>query len=336
MEKKNIKGSVKISVNIIVVVLIAVALMLFNIFVLDDISSGGHRDLQYWVIKIVTAIATLMLMFSTANITEESLKNRNKDYAERIKSLDDHYQNIMKGGENEKIDLYIKNLNVKAKYLAHIKKYKLILAHTKNKKRREKYEALLIMSPEEVWGLERPRVRYNKITWSDLAAGTITAEDGSDDNDLHLHRVRIGAKKVLSKALFVAAAGCYLPDFIYHFNEFTPAMILPLIMRFIVILLAIYSGIVFGYQMFERLLVVLKRKLKIFSEFRTRTDNNSNMDDVTRYAVTIERDKIVEKLKAKHAAENDDETPLTKQFKPISPGGLVKQIANKHILKNNR
>lgn len=299
MEKRSIKGSMKISVNIIVVVLIAIALMLFNIFVLDDITSGGHRDLQYWIIKIVTAIATLMIMFSTANITEESLKRRNADYAERIRSLDEHYQNIMKGGENEKIDLYIKNLNVRAKYLAHIKKYKLILSHIKNKKRREKYEALLIMSPEEVWGLERPRIRYNKITWSDLAAGTITAEDGSDDNDLHLHRVRVGAKKVLSKAVFVAAAGCYLPDFIYHFNEFTTAMILPLIMRFIVILLAIYSGIVFGYQMTDRLLVVLKRKLKIFSEFRTRTDNAASLTDEERYAVKIDSDKVIEKMKAK-------------------------------------
>lgn len=299
MEKKNIKGSMKISVNIIIIVLVTIALMLFNIFVLDDITSGGQRDLQYWVIKIVTALATLMLMFSTANITEESLKRRNADYGERINSLDDHYQNIMKGGENEKIDLYIKNLNVKAKYLAHIKKFKLKLAHTKNKKRREKYEAFLILSPQEVWGLERPRIKYNRISWSDLAAGAISAEDDSDDNDLHLHRIKFGAKKILRKAIFVVAAGCYLPDFIYHFNDFTSTMILPLIMRFIVILLAIYSGIVYGYQTIDRLLVVLKRKLKIFSEFRTRTDNCAILPDEERYAVKIENDAFVDKLKEK-------------------------------------
>ena len=290
------RATMKVVVNIAVVVLVALALMLFNLFVLDDITGGVQKDAKYWVIKIITGVATLLLMFSTANITEESLKRRNRDYFARLVSLDDHYQKIMQNGENEQIEQYLQNLNIKAKYLAHIKRFKLLLAHTNSKNRREKYEQYLLMSPQEIWALEKPRVRYNRITWSDLAAGAMSVDENCEDNDLHLHRVREGIKKVVWKALFIVGAGCYIPDFVYHFSEFSTAMIMPLILRFIVILFAVYSGITFGYQMMERLLLVLKRKLKIFSDFRHRTDNGLH-DDINRYIVLIEQDKFVEKLK---------------------------------------
>lgn len=298
LENRQTKTTMKVVVNVIVVVLVAVALMLFNLFVLDDISGGVQKDVKYWVIKIITGVATLLLMFSTANITEESLKRRSKDYSARLISLDDHYQKIMQNGENEQIELYIQNLNIKTKYQAFIKKYKVILSHTKSKKNKEKYERYLLLSPQEVWALERPRVRYNKITWSDLAAGALSVEENCEDNDLHLHRVREGIKRVIWKALFIVGAGCYIPDFVYHFSEFTTAMIMPLILRFIVILFAVYSGITFGYQIMERLLLVLKRKLKIFSDFRHRTDSEVLSDNL-RYVVTIEQDRFVEKL-SKH------------------------------------
>ena len=48
-------------VNIAVVVLVALALMLFNLFVLDDITGGMQKDAKYWVIKIITGVATLLL-----------------------------------------------------------------------------------------------------------------------------------------------------------------------------------------------------------------------------------------------------------------------------------
>ncbi len=294
-DTRKTRATMKVVVNIAVVVLVALALMLFNLFVLDDITGGMQKDAKYWVIKIITGVATLLLMFSTANITEESLKRRNRDYFARLVSLDDHYQKIMQNGENEQIEQYLQNLNIKAKYLAHIKRFKLLLAHTNSKKRREKYEHLLML-PQEVWALERPRVRYNKITWSDLAAGAMSVDENCEDNDLHLHRVRESIKKVVWKALFIVGAGCYIPDFVYHFSEFSTAMIMPLILRFIVILFAVYSGITFGYQMMERLLLVLKRKLKIFSDFRHRTDNGLH-DGINRYIVLIEQDKFVEKLK---------------------------------------
>lgn len=297
-ESRKTKTTMKVIVNTVVVVLVALALMLFNIFVLDDVSAGVQKDIKYWIIKIVTGVATLLLMFSAANITEESLKRRRKDYAARVESLDDHYQQIMKNGENEQIEVYIQNLNVKAKYQAFIKKFKVRLAHTRNKKLKEKYEQYLLLTPREVWAIERPRVRYNKITWSDLVAGAASVDENCEDNDLHLHRVREGVKKAMWKAAFIVGAGCYIPDFVYHFSEFSTAMIMPLIMRFIVILFAVYSGITFGYQIMERLLLVLKRKLKIFSDFRHRTDSDT-LDSVTRYDVKIEPDTLVEKLKEK-------------------------------------
>lgn len=297
-DKRQTKTTMKVVVNIVVIVLVALALMLFNIFVLDDISAGVQKDVKYWVIKIITGVATLLLMFSTANITEESLKCRSKDYSDRIKCLDDHYQKIMNNGENEQIELFIQNLNVKAKYQAFIKKFKIRLAHVKKPIKKNKYEQLLLLTSQEVWALERPRVRYNKITWSDLVTGASSVEDNCEDNDLHLHRVREGAKKVIWKAVFIVAAGCYIPDFVYHFSTVSTAMIMPLILRFIVILFAVYSGITFGYQMMERLLLVLKRKLKIFSDFRHRTENKDMRVDL-RYEVSIEQDKFVDKLKNK-------------------------------------
>lgn len=300
-DTRKTRATMKVVVNIAVVVLVALALMLFNLFVLDDITGGMQKDAKYWVIKIITGVATLLLMFSTANITEESLKRRNRDYFARLVSLDDHYQKIMQNGENEQIEQYLQNLNIKAKYLAHIKRFKLLLAHSNSKKRREKYEQYLLMSPQEVWALERPRVRYNKITWSDLAAGAMSVDENCEDNDLHLHRVREGIKKVVWKALFIVGAGCYIPDFVYHFSEFSTAMIMPLILRFIVILFAVYSGITFGYQMMERLLLVLKRKLKIFSDFRHRTDSVDIVSDL-KYKVSIENDRFVEKIRAKYSS----------------------------------
>lgn len=290
--------TMKMTVNVIVVVLVAIALMLFNIFVLDDISAGVQKDVKYWVVKIITGVATLLLTFSTANITEESLKRRSKDYAERLISLDEHYQRIMQNGENEQVDIFLQNLNIKAKYHAFLKKYKNRLARANKSAARDKYRELLILSPQEVWAMERPRIRYNKITWSDLVAGAASVEENCEDNDLHIHRVREGAKKVMWKAVFIVGAGCYIPDFIYHFTEFSAAMIMPLIMRFIVILFAIYSGITFGYHIMDRLLLVLKRKLKIFSDFRHRADNASIKDDF-KYTVEIEKDALVEKLKLK-------------------------------------
>lgn len=298
-DSRKTKTTIKVVVNVIIVVLVAFALMLFNLFVLDDITGGIQKDVKYWIIKIITGGATLLLMFSTANITEESLKRRNKDYSTRLLSLDDHYQKIMLNGENEQIEQFIQNLNIKAKYLAHIKKYKILLAHTKSVKRKSKYEQYLLLSPQDVWALERPRVRYNKITWSDLVAGAASVDENCEDNDLHIHRVSEGAKKVLWKALFIVGAGCYIPDFVYHFSEFSSAMIMPLILRFIVILFAVYSGITFGYQIMDRVLLVLKRKLKIFSDFRHRTDNKV-IDDLLRYDVKIEPDTLVEKLKTKN------------------------------------
>lgn len=300
-DNRKTKATMKVVVNVIVIVLVALALMLFNLFVLDDISGGVQKDAKYWVIKIITGVATLLLMFSAANITEESLKRRNKDYSARLLSLDEHYLLIMQNGENEQIEQYIQNLNVRARYQAHIKKFKILLAHTKNEKRKAKYESYLLLSPQDVWALERPRVRYNKITWSDLAAGAMSVDENCEDNDLHLHRVREGAKKVMWKALFIVGAGCYIPDFIYHFSEFSTAMIMPLILRFIVILFAVYSGITFGYQMMERLLLILKRKLRIFSDFRHRTDSVDIVSDL-KYKVSIENDRFVEKIRAKYSS----------------------------------
>ena len=125
----------------------------------------------------------------------------------------------------------------------------------------------------------------------------------------------------------------YAPEIIDHFKAFTTADILPLVLRVATILWAIYTGVCFGYLMLDRILVVLKRKIKVFSEFEART-NNQALTDKNRYLVAYELDGQVEKIKAKYGvaqpvAEQPKEEPKVEQVveeKPTPPQNALQQV----------
>lgn len=337
-ERRHSVSIMRTGINIVIVICLAVTFALVGMFVLDDIGVGIENSATYWTQKVLSGVGSLLMLFACANITEETLKRKNKYYQERLNSLDGNYTDIMTNGETAQIELYLTNKNKRNKYFAYLRRYKRLLQIAKGKKLKEYCERKLLLSPDEVWAMVLPRIRYNKLTFDKLISGASAVVPNDDTADIDIHRMKYAIQKTLWKALCIIGFGCYVPDLVYHFTEFTSEMILPMIFKIIVVLWSVYSGVCFGYAMMDRILIVLKRKLVVFSEFRTRTKNFPNAADSERYAVTIENDKAVEKLKAKYAAEIEKKEgkPSVKQFIPISPGGLVRQIAVKHILKNNQ
>lgn len=336
-------SSVRTTINVIIVVCVSVVFLLVGIFVLDGVNGKIENTVAYWTQKVLSGVGSLMILFACANITEEALKRKNAYYSQRIRSLDEHYTLIMNNGETAQIELYLTNKNKRNKYHAYLRRYKRLMQLAKGKRLKAYYERKLLLSPDEVWNLEFPKIRYHKLTFDKLISGASSVTPNDESSDIDIHRMRYVFQKTLWKVICIIGFGCYVPDLIYHFNSFDNSMIMPLIFKIVVVLWSVYSGVCFGYTMVDRILIVLKRKLVVFSEFRNRTDNNPNVDDVIRYAVTIERDKVVEKLKAKYkeddsvianineneANEDSDVSPF--KFRPISPGNLAKKLIVKHF-----
>lgn len=361
-ETKYIVSSMKITLNVLIVLVVSAVLLLFNFFVIDGVGDGKAHDLAYWMKKVMTAVGTFLIMIGTANITEESLKRKNKSYNDRLKALDNNYQDVNEKALTERLDFYILQKNIHAKYMAFVKKYKKKLLHIKmdekHKAKREAIEQKLLMTPDEVWASPE-KIKYPEITYSLLIAGATDVSAREDEDDLQTHRISLVFKKLLWKATALIGAALYLPELISHFENFSLSSILPLCIRIATILWAFYSGVCFGYTMLDRLLVVLKRKIKVFSEFDART-NDITLTDDKRYLIVYEKDGQVEKIKAKYndnvcvsarACEKPQavvnaEQVITEPPKPsqnalqqvvadinhpITPGNFVSRVIQRHI-----
>ena len=301
-ETRYIASSLKMSLNVIIATVVAAALLLLNFFVIDGINAGEVHNLAYWIKKILTALGTFTIMISIANTTEESRKRKDSAYGARLSALDDHYQNLNARALVERMEFYILQKNIKAKYTAFIKKYKKKIAKLKDGEKyaelRKAYELKLLLSPQDVWS-GAYRVKYAKITYSQLVSGATDVSEKEEENDLNTHRAELVAKKMLWKMVALIGFGMYAPEIIDHFKAFSTADILPLVLRVATILWAVYTGVCFGYLMLDRILVVLKRKLKIFSEFNARTDDPTLVGDA-KYLLAYEKDGQVEKIRAKY------------------------------------
>nr|DAQ94988.1 MAG TPA: hypothetical protein [Caudoviricetes sp.] len=80
-------------------------------------------------------------------------------------------------------------------------------------------------------------------------------------------------------------------------------MIMPLIFKIVSMLIAVYSGVSFGYSMMERRRSTVKKKLRIFSQFRARIDEPNGKVGDERFVVNIPTDVVVEKVREKVAQE---------------------------------
>ncbi len=366
-ETRYLASSMKMSLNVIIATVVAAALLLLNFFVIDGINAGEVHSVAYWIKKVLTALGTFTIMISIANTTEESRKRKDTAYGERLSALDTQYQELNNRALVERMEFYILQKNIKAKYTAFIKKYKKKIARLrdgeKNAEKRKAYERKLLLSPQDVWS-GAYRVKYAKITYSQLVSGATDVSEKEEENDLNTHRGELVAKKMLWKMVALVGFGMYAPEIIDHFNAFSTADILPLVLRVATILWAVYTGVCFGYLMLDRILIVLKRKLKIFSEFNARTDDKALIGDA-KYLLSYEKDGQVEKIRAKYnehacvraraceepqAPPNDEprneEEPKTAQNplqqvyaesfgagKPISPGRAVSSLYKLHVQK---
>lgn len=309
-EKRFARSSIKLTTNLVLVLVVIVALLLFNFFVLDDLGGNG-KDAKWWIYKALTGLGTFLVMIGLANSTEESLKIRNKTFVDKCDALDDHYAKVLKNGEGDYIDLYLLNVNKRSKYNAYIKQQKRKLhlakkfipyAKRKDSKRLLHLEKTLIVNSEDVWAMEK-RIRYPKLTFQKLVSGAYNiTEREMDDNDVSIHRADAVITKLIWKMLIIVGLGMFVPDLAYHFQDWSKDMLLPLLLRIATILWAMYSGVAFGYYMNDRVLVALRKKLKKFSEFRTRTDNEQykTLSVEQRYSVAIVEDAMIIKLKTKH------------------------------------
>lgn len=295
MEKINI--NIKLTMSTLLSIIIGIAFMLIGIFVIDEFSiSGANNQTDYWVSKIINAAATFMIMISVSNVCEESRKKRDKNYEERVKAVNENYRTIMENGESAQLEQFIQNINRANKYEAYIKAQRRKYNRTRSQKAKKKIENNLLSTPDEVWS-DVKYVRYHKVTYNLLVAGDYDINSNQDGYEMQVNKVGLAFKKLLFKMLMIIAFGWFVLDIGYSFAEFTTEMILPLVIKIIMILISAYSGISFGYTVMDRRKNVLKNKLRIFSQFRTRIEDKTVSED-RRFAVEIEKDAFVEKLRA--------------------------------------
>ena len=188
-EQRFVSSNIKISINVIIAMLVTVAFLLLQFFVLDDVMAKA-RDLTYWLNKAMSGLATFTIMISLANTTEESRKKRDREFNDKLKSLDSHYTQVFEHGEIDNLEIYVQNVNVATKYNVFIKKIKakikVVQKLVRNEKRRKELttelEKKLLLTPEEVW--ENEKVKFNKITVDQLFSGIYDIEKSDKENDL--------------------------------------------------------------------------------------------------------------------------------------------------------
>lgn len=301
-QRRKVYSGVKITLNSFISLGVVLVVFLIGIFVVDSFDAAPKGDLEWWMSKVFMGASTFLLMISMSNITEESRKKRDKDFVDRVTSLDEHYKVIMQNHETVELETFIEQINRANKYKAHIESVKRKLNNTspKNEKKIRKLEARLLLSPQEVWAGVM-RVKYHKVTFNQLVAGETDVASKDDEYDLQVNKGKYTLRKLGIKALTIVACGAVVVDFSFHFAGFTKEMIMPLVFKLVSMLIAVYSGVSFGYTMMERRRSVMKNKLRIFSQFRARIDEGMVVGD-DRFKVDIPLDATVEKVRARHSA----------------------------------
>lgn len=299
MKNIDFDTNIKITMNAVISTAVAIVFILIGIFAIDKFDvMGADNGAEYWTGKVLNAVATFVIMIAIGNLCEESRKKRDKDYLDRVRAIESNYHLIMENGEVAQIEEFIAQLNRANKYQAYIKSLRKKYNHCRNAKRRVKIEHRLLATPEEVWS-DVKFVRYHKVTYNLLIAADYDVSENNSEYEMRTHKSLLAIKKLCVKMVALMAFGWFAIDIGYSLVGFTKEMIVPLIVKLIMILISAYSGVSFGYTVMDRRKSVLKNKLRIFSQFRTRIEDTSLTDD-NRFAVEIEKDAFVEKLKTKY------------------------------------
>ena len=301
--RRKVYSGVKITLNSFISVFIVLIVLLIGIFVVDKFEATPQNSLEYWTSKILMGVSTFLLMLAMSNITEESRKKRDKDFIDRVAALDVQYTELMANNRTVALETFIEQLNRRNKYLAYVEaiKRKLNRTRAKNVKKIAKLEKQLLLTPDEVWNGVK-RVKYYKVTFNQLVAGETDVATKDDEYDLLVHKGRYTAKKLGIKAVTIIAFSAVALDFAFHFQGFSKDMILTLVFKLVSMLIAVYSGVSFGYSMMERRRSTVKKKLRIFSQFNERIKLDDVSDD-DRFKVEIPRDVFVEKVREKAIKE---------------------------------
>lgn len=316
LSARDLSSVTRATVSGVVAAFVATIFLLLGIYVIDSFNAAAQTGLEYWTEKILTSVATFTLMLSTANICEESRKRRDTSYADRVNSIDSHYQTILGGGRVDELEEFILNINIASKYkefLRSTKKRIRVAVLFRRDDKRKRLEELMLMSPEELWEDPR-RVKFHRVTYSQLFEGAQDISQNDDDNDLNVHRMRFTLQKLAWKIITLVAFGAVATDIAFSFVGFTSDMVLTLIIKIATLLIAVYSGVSFGFSMVERTKIVLRRKLRILSQFKARFESS---EEATRFAVAIPKDIYVEKLRNARAARQLDTSPTTETTLPI-------------------
>ena len=303
-DKRKVYSGVKITLNSFISLCVAAVVLLVGIFVLDSFNAAPRDDVSYWVSKALLGVSTFLIMLSMSNITEESRKKHDKDFIDRVSALDTHYKTMMERHETVELETYIEQINRANKYKAFIEATKRKLNRTRkgNEKRIKALEKRLLLSPQEVWDDVR-KVKYHKVTFNQMVAGETDVASKDDEYDLQVNKGKYTLKKLGVKAVTIIACSAVVVDFAFHFNGFTKDMIMLLIFKIVSMLIAVYSGVSFGYSMMERRRSTVKKKLRIFSQFRARIDEPNGKVGDERFVVNIPTDVVVEKVREKVAQE---------------------------------
>lgn len=335
VEKKRVAliGS-RITINGAIAMCISTALILTNFFIFNGVEAEVSSK-AFWIQKSIMAVATFMLMVSIANVTENVMLVKDNDLIDRLNALNSHYQMIMKNSETADFETYIENLNKANKYKNYIYKWKKKLRFASRFKkwgtpeRLERINKALTVTADELWESGQ-YVPYHRINYSQMVNGTVDVSPNEDEEDLNSHKVRYGFKKLLWKILSLVAFGGFSGQLLYSWQDFNKGMIIPLIFQCATILISLYSGICFGCDMSKRTKITLKRKLKIFSQFRYKMDNKVN--GVANLDVEVIKDLEVERAKEK------SNNPIKRTFddtfgdgQPVKAGAFVGKLISSTI-----
>ena len=189
----------RITINAAISLCITAALILSSFFIFKGIETQVSGK-DFWIQKSVMAVATFLLMFSIANVTENIMLAKDKDINDRLNALDTHYQTIMANYETADLETYIENLNKANKYKNYIHKWKKKLRFASRfkkwgtPKRLERINKALTVTAEELWESGQ-KVKYHKITFSQMVSGANDVSPNDDESDLRSHKARYGAQK---------------------------------------------------------------------------------------------------------------------------------------------
>lgn len=337
--KRTVMSGSKIFINFVISLVIMLALVLSSFFLFGGLAVK-LADKSFWTQKIIMSIATFCLMISISNIAEELAARKDMSLTERLAALDEHYQKLMQNYETDKLEVFITNVNKANKYQAYIGRIKRKLKHARRPETIKRLNEKLTISPDELWS-SAEKVRYYKITYNQLISGAFDVSVSDSEFDLCVHKARYGMQKFGWKMISIVCVGGIVGDLLYSYIDFTRDMIIPLIFKIVTILMAVYSGVCFGYFIIERTKAVTKSKLRIFSQFRARIKDNT-LTDENRFNVELKPDVLVEKVKAQLASAPAEEPRNAIQQTydetfgsgvPVKVGGFISKTL-KNIIEN--